>query len=70
MSIFSGFFGCGHKNLSRVFTIKNKFGAKRTYKVCLECGREFDYCLESMEIIGKSEVPSPTHREFVPELKR
>ncbi len=30
-------FGCHHRHLSRVFTIK-----KRTYKVCLDCGHEFD----------------------------
>jgi len=29
-------FGCHHRHLSRVFTIK-----KRTYKVCLDCGHEF-----------------------------
>ena len=30
-------FGCRHRHLSRVFTIKN-----RTYKVCFDCGKEFD----------------------------
>ncbi len=30
-------FGCRHHHLSRVFTIK-----QRTYKVCFDCGREFD----------------------------
>ena len=30
-------FGCHHKRLSRVFTIK-----KRTYQVCVECGQEFE----------------------------
>jgi hypothetical protein len=29
--------GCRHRHLSRVFTIKN-----RTYRVCFDCGREFD----------------------------
>jgi hypothetical protein len=29
-------FGCHHRHLSRVFTIKS-----RTYKVCLDCGHEF-----------------------------
>jgi hypothetical protein len=36
-------FGCHHSQLSRVFTIK-----KRTYQVCVECGREFEYSWESM----------------------
>ena len=30
-------FGCRHRHQSRVFTIKN-----RTYRVCFDCGREFD----------------------------
>ena len=29
-------FGCHHRHVSRVFTIK-----KRTYTVCLDCGHEF-----------------------------
>ena len=36
-------FGCHHSQLSRVFTIK-----KRTYQVCVECGREFEYSWELM----------------------
>ena len=35
--------GCHHSRLSNVFTIK-----KRTYQVCLECGREFPYSWELM----------------------
>jgi hypothetical protein len=30
-------FGCRHRHLSRVFTIKH-----RTYRVCFDCGREFE----------------------------
>ena len=30
-------FGCHHSHMSRVFTIKG-----RTYKVCFDCGEEFD----------------------------
>jgi len=29
--------GCRHRHLSRIFTIKH-----RTYRVCFDCGREFD----------------------------
>ncbi len=36
-SVLQFIFGCRHRHLSRVFTIKN-----RTYKVCFDCGREFD----------------------------
>jgi hypothetical protein len=35
--MFDALFGCRHRHLSRVFTIKH-----RTYKVCFDCGREFD----------------------------
>jgi len=35
--LFQFFVGCRHRHLSRVFTIKN-----RTYRVCFDCGREFD----------------------------
>ena len=34
---FQFVFGCRHRHLSRVFTIQN-----RTYKVCFDCGWEFD----------------------------
>ena len=34
---FQFVFGCRHRHLSRVFTIK-----RRTYRVCFDCGREFD----------------------------
>jgi hypothetical protein len=37
LNVFQFFFGCRHRHLSRVFTIKH-----RTYKVCFDCGREFD----------------------------
>jgi hypothetical protein len=37
LNIFQFIFGCRHRHLSRVFTIKH-----RTYKVCFDCGREFD----------------------------
>jgi len=37
LDVFQFVFGCRHRHLSRVFTIKH-----RTYKVCFDCGREFD----------------------------
>jgi hypothetical protein len=41
--VFKWFLGCRHKQLSRVFTID-----RRTYRVCCDCGTQFDYCLENM----------------------
>jgi len=37
LGVFQFIFGCRHRHLSRVFTIKH-----RTYRVCFDCGREFD----------------------------
>lgn len=37
LGLFQFLFGCRHRHMSRVFTIK-----RRTYKVCFDCGREFD----------------------------
>ena len=44
-------FGCHHANLSRVFTIR-----RRTYRVCFDCGGEFDYSIETMAI-HRPELP-------------
>ena len=44
--IFQFVFGCRHSHLSSVFTIK-----RRTYQVCFECGREFDYSWELMRSV-------------------
>jgi hypothetical protein len=41
--LFQFAFGCHHRQLSGVFTIK-----KRTYQVCLKCGQEFGYSWELM----------------------
>jgi len=45
-------FGCHHSSLSRVFTIN-----RRTYRVCFECGAEFDYSLEKMAIEREQRRP-------------
>ena len=49
LSIFQFIFGCHHRHLSRVFTIK-----KRTYQVCFECGGEFEYSWELMHSMRSS----------------
>ena len=42
-------FGCHHRQISRVFTIK-----KRTYRVCFQCGQEFEYSWASMHPVRLS----------------
>lgn len=41
--------GCWHHKTSRPFTI-----AKRTYEVCLDCGKQFSYSLRTMSIVRNS----------------
>lgn len=45
-SFCSLLFGCRHEHLTRVFSIR-----RRTYQVCIDCGREFDYSWNEMHII-------------------
>ena len=42
------FFGCRHRNLSWPLTVRTP--RKRTYVVCLNCGTEFDYDFEAMQL--------------------
>jgi hypothetical protein len=54
---FESLFGCHHQQLSRVFTIQ-----RRTYQVCIDCGREFAYSWEAMH----STRPSVAHDAYAP----
>jgi len=55
-SIFQFAFGCQHSQMSRVFTIK-----QRTYQVCFECGKEFDYSWAQMHSLELN-VPNNAYR--------
>lgn len=44
-AVFNLVFGCRHRQMSRVFTID-----RRTYRVCCNCGKKFDYSLEHMSM--------------------
>jgi hypothetical protein len=63
LQMFEFVFGCHHRKLSRIFTIR-----KRTYRVCLECGREFKYSWKTMPSM-QSSVVDPA-RERLNSLKR
>jgi hypothetical protein len=41
-------FGCHHRHLSRVFTIKGK-----SYKVCCDCGAHLPYSLDRMSVVHR-----------------
>ena len=47
-------FGCHHHGMSRVFTMKH-----RSYRVCYDCGSEFNYSLANMKV-AEQPVTQPT----------
>ena len=50
-------FGCHHRKLSRVFTIEG-----HSYKVCCDCGHQFDYSLRTMSITHRRRLLSALRR--------
>ena len=60
-------FGCAHRNLSFPFTVKR--GRPRTtaairtgtYRVCLDCGREFAYDWQEMRIVPQIQPAAHAH---------
>jgi hypothetical protein len=63
-SLLNLLFGCHHSNLSRVFTIR-----RRTYRVCCDCGAEFEYSLETMtkrQRLHVSQLQAVKNREHAP----
>ena len=52
LGIFQFVFGCRHRQMSRVFTIK-----RRTYRVCFDCGQEFDLPGRRRPFGGSLEAP-------------
>jgi len=53
-SVLQFAFGCRHRQRSAVFTIR-----KRTYQVCLKCGREFDYSWALMHVVRSNVAHRP-----------
>jgi hypothetical protein len=45
------FFGCSHGHLTRPFTLQAS-----SYKVCLDCGRQFPYSVEKMRLLHPWEI--------------
>ncbi len=45
-------FGCHHRNLSWAFTRDG-----RTYRVCWDCGCEFDYCWSTLRFASHRRHP-------------
>ena len=45
------FLGCSHDHLTRPFTLE-----QRTYKVCLDCGKQLFYSAESMRPLSTREL--------------
>ncbi|MFZ1132908.1 MAG: hypothetical protein WBV31_07380 [Terriglobales bacterium] len=54
VSLFEFAIGCHHRQRSSVFTIK-----RRTYQVCLKCGREFEYSWALMHAVRSPGAGGP-----------
>jgi hypothetical protein len=71
VTILDALFGCWHKRTS--FPITSKRGQRRpaaametgTYVVCLDCGKEFAYDWQKMQVreLGKQKTSAPAHVE-------
>ncbi len=57
-AVFDFFLDCHHRELTRVFTLKG-----RTYRVCCQCGAEFEYSLEDMRLVSRRRMHR--HARFV-----
>lgn len=53
-ALFNLIFGCRHRRCSWPMTVRQP--RKRTYVVCLSCGAEFDYDLQSMQLCRPTSV--------------
>lgn len=56
--LFRLVFGCHHRDVSRVFTLGG-----RTYRVCCDCGAQFDYSLKTMSVVRRAArrvLPGPS----------
>jgi hypothetical protein len=64
-SLLNKLFGCNHNRTTFPLTSNRKSAPKRTYVVCLDCGKEFDYNWNAMRVGGQVEsLPLPTvHRQ-------
>ena len=45
LAVLDWLFGCHHSKLSWAFTLHG-----RTYRVCCDCGREFDFSWETLRV--------------------
>jgi hypothetical protein len=50
--LLSLFFGCSHRRQTFPQTVKG-----RTYRACLDCGREFSYSWQEMRIVEPQTAP-------------
>ena len=57
-------FGCHHRNLSRVFTIRGE-----SYKVCWDCGAKFSYSLAKMSVQNGTHAPQAPALQDAPLLR-
>jgi hypothetical protein len=71
-AVLNTLFGCSHRKISFPLTAQRKSGSavgRETYVVCLECGAEFGYDWQEMQIRGPLNMLTPTPDLRVPVVK-
>jgi len=63
-AVLNAFFGCSHKQTSFPLTprrkVGNTIGRAKTYVACLNCGTEFEYDWQEMQIRKPVNMPVAT----------
>ncbi len=62
-TLLNTLFGCSHRRTTFPLTPTRKGGKGRTYVVCLDCGKEFDYDWQEMRV-GRpvsTHIPARVH---------
>ena len=66
MAILEALFGCRHKKLSFPLTVRRRRQGPTmnsgTYTVCLDCGKEFVYDWNQMQIVSTQAEPRGSSR--------
>jgi hypothetical protein len=68
-AVLNSLFGCSHRRTTFPITVQRKTGHRATYVVCLQCGAEFGYDWQAMQIQRplNMRTPSPDLRKPVEE---
>jgi hypothetical protein len=67
--VLDSVFGCWHSRYSFPITIREtRSAARRTYVVCLDCGKEFPYDWQRMKLVDSQTNSAPLVKKPAPSL--